>query len=597
MTMKLETTEQSAQIESTAEAAAPVAQATAPTATPAPQNAPPSPVVPKKKKTWIKKLVTLLVIVAVLAGGYWAYNRFFGGGAGANAGEATYTTQEVTRQTIIQSISSSGTLTPANSYNVMTLVEGEVLFADFEEGDVVEKDAVLFEIDSSDTANNIEKAEISWAQSQRSYDNVIERQYLYSSYSGEVYDIDVEVGDEISTGQVIATLRDSSSLTLSVNFPSDDAASFYVGQAASLTMLGTFETIDGTVEEISYYNEVLDGNRIVKEVTISVPNAGGLSDIQEATATINGVASSDSAYLAYRDTDTIVAENSGEITNLYISQGSYVSKNSLVLILGGDDMDEAIQTASESLRTAELTMESTQDSLDNYTITSPISGTVIDKSYKLGDTVESGDRLCIIYDLEYLEVVMSIDELDISTIAVGQTVTITCDSVANAVYTGEVTKVSVSGTTYGGITTYPVTVRIDETDGLLPSLNVNTEIVITQATNVVAVPSAVIERGNIVLITEDSPSAVNALETEAPEGYVYVAVEIGISDDDYTEITSGLQEGDVTATMDVVISSDMSMMMPGMDSGMSSGMSSGMDSGMSSGMNSGMSSGMSGGGR
>ena len=54
-----------------------------------------------------------------------------------------------------------------------------------------------------------------------------------------------------------------------------------------------------------------------------------------------------------------------------------------------------------------------------------------------------------------------------------------------------------------------------------------------------------VNRGNTVLITSDSPSAVNALDQEAPDGYVYVQVETGVSDDSYIEITSGLQAGDM----------------------------------------------------
>ena len=49
-----------------------------------------------------------------------------------------------------------------------------------------------------------------------------------------------------------------------------------------------------------------------------------------------------------------------------------------------------------------------------------------------------------------------------------------------------------------------------------------------------------------MLVTTDSPSAANADTTmPAPDGYVYVSVETGVSDDNYTEITSGLQEGDI----------------------------------------------------
>ena len=85
------------------------------------------------------------------------------------------------------------------------------------------------------------------------------------------------------------------------------------------------------------------------------------------------------------------------------------------------------------------------------------------------------------------------------------------------------------------------------TDGLLPGMNVDAEIVISSAENVLAIPSGAINRGNTVLVTADSPSAVNALDQEAPEGYVYVEVETGVSDDSYTEVISGLQEGDTVA--------------------------------------------------
>ena len=104
------------------------------------------------------------------------------------------------------------------------------------------------------------------------------------------------------------------------------------------------------------------------------------------------------------------------------------------------------------------------------------------------------------------------------------------------------------GDTSGGTTTYPVTVRIDETDGLRPGMNANAEIVVAQAKNALTVPNAAIVRGNYVLVTKDSPSAANADPSmTAQEGYVYVKVTTGTSDDDYIAVTSGLQEGDTVA--------------------------------------------------
>ena len=87
----------------------------------------------------------------------------------------------------------------------------------------------------------------------------------------------------------------------------------------------------------------------------------------------------------------------------------------------------------------------------------------------------------------------------------------------------------------------------DESD-LLPGMNATAEIVTESADNVLSVPNAAITRGNYVLVTKDSPSAANAeASMAAPEGYVYVKVTTGISDDDYIEVKSGLQEGDTIA--------------------------------------------------
>ena len=238
--------------------------------------------------------------------------------------------------------------------------------------------------------------------------------------------------------------------------------------------------------------------------------------------------------------------------------GDAISSGERICTITGSTADSQVESARISLSNASTSLENAQDSLDDYTITAPISGTVVTKNAKAGDNIEGGSdsTLCVIYDMSYLEMTLNIDELDISEVAVGQEVQITADAAEGQVYTGVVTNVSIAGTTSGGITTYPVTIRIDETDGLRPGMNVDAEILLDSAQGVLAVPSAAVNRGDTVLITADSPSAANALNQEAPEGYVYVSVEPGISDESYTEIISGLQEGDTVAYLQTSSSSD-----------------------------------------
>ena len=144
--------------------------------------------------------------------------------------------------------------------------------------------------------------------------------------------------------------------------------------------------------------------------------------------------------------------------------------------------------------------------------------------------------------------VINVDELQISSLSVGQKVQLTADAVTDKTYVGTVTRVSMKGSSSGGTTTYPITIRIDETDGLRPGMNSNAEIVVAEASNALVVPNAAVIRGGYVLVTKKSPSAANAVEDmDAPEGYVYVKVETGVSDDSYTQIKSGLQEDDTVA--------------------------------------------------
>ncbi|MCD8254057.1 MAG: efflux RND transporter periplasmic adaptor subunit [Oscillospiraceae bacterium] len=499
---------------------------------------------PKKKrklKKWIIILVIVVVIIIAAVVGFSVMRR------GNNAEVATaYTESTVEYRDITSEITGSGTLEAANSYTVTTLVEGEILTADFEEGDEVEEDQLLYTIDSSDTESSIERAEISLSQAQRNYSDAVENVSdlnVKSTISGQVVELFVDVGDDVNNGQTIATVRDTSVMTLKVNFPSDDCESFYVGQSATVTLDSTFETLTGTVTKISGVDTVLSGNRIVHTVTIEVYNPGGISTTQSATATINGVGSSDSGTFEYGDEATITAKVSGTVSSIVADEGDSVSSGGTIIVMTSSDLSEQVTSASESVRTAQLSLDSANDSLDNYSFTAPISGTIIDKNYEAGENVESGDMLCVIYDLSYLTMTLSVDELDVSSIAVGQSVEVTADAVEGVTYSGVVTKVSVAGTASGGVTTYPVTIRIDETDGLLPGMTVDATITLESAENVLAVPASALQRGNTVLLTADSPSAAGGEANES--GYVTVEVTTGVSSDDYIEITSGLQEGDV----------------------------------------------------
>ena len=494
----------------------------------------------KKNGKW------LVPVVVVAAAG--AVFLISGGGNKAASRDVTYAETTPIRQDVSNSLSGTGTLNPANTYTVKSLVDGKILTGGFEEGDKVEEGDVLYTIDSSDASTNLEKASIALQQAQRSYDKTVDLQYVRAEVDGTVSSLKVAKGDQVTSGQEVAVIRDSSKMLLNLLFPAADAANFSVGQSADVMLDGTFETLKGTITAITGTDELSTGNLLVRTVTIRVNNAGGLTTAQAATASVNGVSSIASATFAYQAERTLTAQAGGTVSAINVQEGDAVSKGDILIELTGDDLTESIQSASESLRSAEISMQNQQDNMSNYTITSPISGTIIEKDAKQGDALTSGSTLCVIYDLSYLEMVINVDELQIGALSVGQKVQITADAVTDKTYVGTVTRVSMKGSSSGGTTTYPITIRIDDTDGLRPGMNANAEIVVAEANNALVVPNAAVIRGGYVLVSKKSPSAANAVEDmDAPEGYVYVKVETGVSDDSYTEIKSGLQEDDTVA--------------------------------------------------
>ena len=494
-----------------------------------------------------KKLVAVLVVLVLLIALFAPKGK-----KKAVSAETQYTTVSPENRNITNVYSASGTLSAANAYTVKPLVKGEVLTADFEVGDTVEKGDVLYTIDSSDVISGVEKAALNLNQAQRSYDDAVDAQYIRTDIGGTVASFKVRVGDVVTAGQEVAAIRDDTTLLLSLEFPAADAANFTVGQSAEVLLDSTFEAIGGTVQSVSGADTLSSGNLLVRTVTIAVKNTGNLTAAQAATATINGVSALSSARFSYQREQTVTAQQNGIVSALCVKEGAQVSADTALIQLSGDNLTKQMQNASDSLRSAELSVEDTQKQVDDYTITAPISGTIISKDVKVGDTVgtsaSSVETMCVIYDMSYLEMTLNVDELEILSIKEGQEATITADAIPNQTFRGVVTSVSKSGTTTGGTTTYPVTIRIDEMGDLLPGMNATAEIVTESAEDTLSVPNEAIVRGNYVLVTKDSPSAANADDSmTAPEGYVYVKVTTGVSDDDYIAVTSGLQAGDTVA--------------------------------------------------
>ncbi|MEQ2596932.1 efflux RND transporter periplasmic adaptor subunit [[Clostridium] symbiosum] len=497
-------------------------------------------------------------------------------------------TATVIRQNITSTLSSSGTISPKDTYSITSMSEGEVVQADFEEGDRVEAGQILYRIDASSMESKLSSASNSLERAQSSYDTAVsDYNEAVGKYSGNTYkatksgyikQLYIEAGDKVASNTQIADIYNDQIMKIKVPFLNMEAAAIAPGSPAVLTLSDTLEQLDGTVLSVSSMDEALTGGRLVRYVTIQVANPGGLTADMTATAAVGDfVSSGDGTFSATVDT-VLAADLSSnvEVEALLVNEGDFVSVGSPIFSMKASTAEKLIKTykdsmdnAQASLEQAQSSLDSTQDTYDDYMITAPISGTVIKKSYKVGDKVQNGSSasaLAVIYDMSSVTFQMNIDELDISNVKTGQTVEVTADAFENEKFSGKVTNISLEGTSSNGVTYYPVTVTLDEVGGLLPGMNVDGVIIVDSVENALAVPADALQRGNLVYVKDDS---VTEAQGRVPAGFREVKVGTGLISSDYVEIVSGdLQEGDVVYVAKSSVNSDSGamMMMPvGMD--------------------------------
>lgn len=519
-----------------------------------------------KKPLLIISLIVLavaLILVLLPRGGAPGGNR------GATTADTKYLTATAATRDLSAKLTDSGALEPADSYTVISLVSGEILSANFETGDIVAEDDVLYQVDSSDATSNIERAEDTLDQRRRNYDKVLESKEnltVTAPIGGTVSGFSVQVDSKVNNGSLIATIEDTNALLLTEYYSEEYQSLIHPGMAATVSVPDQMLTLTGSVKDVYSLRRISSTGVPCFAVTVQVKNPGSLTLDTAATCWLSGPEGK--IYPTISDEDgfeaiarkTVNAEVSGTAEAVHVRNGEIVQAGQVLVELTSDTIDDEITTARNNLRDAELSLEDRYDALDNYTIQAPISGTIVDKYYKTGENTETGKTLCTIFDLSRLTVTLYIDELDIRDVSVGQRAQITCDSVVNTVYEGVVTEVSINGTTSGGVTTYPVKVEIEETDGLLPGMNVDVSILISENPGVLTIPADAVQTGSRVLVKTTDGSTGSG----APEGYDFVKVETGISDGDFVQILSGLSEGDQITWQPTTGTNNMFGMMMGM---------------------------------
>lgn len=517
--------------------------------------------------------LALLLIVVVGLGGLRVYRNMSTPANGQNVNTETYA--QVEKGNLEVKITGAGTVEPILSHDIVPLVKGSILSSPYEVGELVKKDDFLYEIDYSDlefaiekTRNSIEKLKIN---NKLTLDN-IDGLKVYAPCDGRIENLNLKVGDKVvANGSKIANIVNDSKLSTVIPFNKSQVQKLSIGKSVKLLVSEYMTYVKGVITYISSIPTSTNEGITAYDVEIEIQNPGVINEGTKVTAIVeigdSEMVSQGEGNVSYLDKYNVNPKTSGNVKEIFVKNNDWVAKGEKLLELEDDNLYATSLRNKLDEKELQVSLESQLDELNDYKILSPIDGTVIEKNFKLGDTlsmVSSNTVLMTVADMSKMKFTIDIDELDIAKIVEGLKVNISADALPDTQFKGEVTSIPVLGKSQNGVTTYPVEVTIEEPGRLKPGMNINSEIIVESKRDVLYVPmSAITKIGNktMVFVKNDFDNVENDKEnTEVNQNTeektkrrqilnnningIPCEVTVGINTEDYIEIIRGLKEGD-----------------------------------------------------
>lgn len=334
----------------------------------------------------------------------------------------------------------------------------------------------------------------------------------------------------------------------------------YESSKVSKQNISTSITATGTIEPVTEVEVGTQVSGIIDKIYVdynSVVKKGQLIAELDKTNLLSELSSAKSNMESAKSKMEYQKSNYNRYKELY-SKG----------LVSADDYENAqlsYKQASEEYAIQKESVSKAQTNLGYAIITSPIDGIVLSKEVEEGQTVaaamETPTLFIIAQDLTDMQVIADVDEADIGGVKDGQRVTFTVDAFPDDLFEGKVTQVRQEATEESNVVTYEVVISAPNDDlKLKPGLTANVTIFTNERDGVLAVPSKALRfapNENLLAEGESITDCEGKDKVWMREGsnFKAVPVKIGVTNGTYTEIISGLKEGDAVLT-DFIIGND-----------------------------------------
>ena len=509
----------------------------------------------------------------------------------------SYVTQVVKKGNISVGVSGTGQVSSLKSVNLSSEVAGKITGIYVEEGKEINKGDVLFRINNTEGRQSVKSAEIALENAELNLEKMLEPVNELTLIQAENALIDAQKSKIKAEKDLEKSYSDG---FISVSNAFIDLPSVITGMnnilfAENLSLNGSQQNIDFYASIAGYYdnkaiqykNDAYTKYMVAKaqyEIVIAKYKAASRSSdketienlitetyettksISEAIKSINDLIELYKYVLSERQqTYHTTADNHLSSLNSYTSKTN--SHLSSLLSAGNniEDNKDSIISAERSIRVKELSLAdvkegatdleirtqkliieekeqaliTAQETLAKYTITAPFGGVVSSVDVDSGDTVKSGTVMGSIITNAMIATV-TLNEVDIAKVKVGQKVNLTFDALDSVIIEGEIATVDVTGTVSQGVVSYNVSISFDtDNESVKSGMSISANIIIESVADVLVTLSSAVK-------TMGGKSFVEVMNSE---GRVErKTVEIGITDDASIEIKSGLSEGDRVVT-------------------------------------------------
>ncbi|MCR8633264.1 efflux RND transporter periplasmic adaptor subunit [Paenibacillus radicis (ex Xue et al. 2023)] len=498
-----------------------------------------------------KKWILIIIGLAVVGAGTYLYmNKNTKQQASAPQEKIT----EIKKGTIRSTVSGTSQFEARDIQNVIAPADGTIKRMNLTRNQAVKKGDVLLEISDLTQEITLQEAQVNLQQLENDLNDLLTQQSnmkIYTPRSGILtLGSNLETGSSVNKTSRIATISDQTILSAKLPFLLDDATQFSIGDSIDLTVDGFNLTKTATVDSISNQIKSDPSGGKLLEVEIKVKNDGtltsGMKVKGKAKLGSRTVESTDRGTLDYVDVETVLANTSGTIKELKLKNGNYITKGDLIVTVVNDTLQKDINTKQAAVDRQKNTINSLQEKFNKLTITAPFDGVFstdfankksnVLASYPVGSTVEVNTLFGAVASLDYMQLPIQVDELDLPNVKTGLKATVKVDSLPNKIFEGEVIQVSTVGTTTNGVTFFDVVISVKNTSELRYGMTATSEIIFQDKKDIITLPiEALQQQQGKRYVTLQNPDGTREDKHE---------VKIGIRNKTDIEITDGLKAGD-----------------------------------------------------